>query len=354
MFRADRASRVRAHLLWTVNPLMIWSLIAAGHLDVLAAAVGVAGLLIVDRRVDGRRVDGLRVDGLWFDGRRPWLAAAAAGLLRGCRGRHQGGLPAVRAGDRLGAAPPTRPAAGGCAAAGPPPSCCPRMRRCGHGRSQGPGRAAPRSCMWIRLLRVLPPPARHQPARRGPAGRLPGPVPLACLALARMPAGFQEPSGGPGGAGAQRGLAAAVAAPVRLVQRDNHLRARVLPGVPAGLDSRGLAQRDHHRRHARPRDREERHPEPRAGRHPVPEPRPPRAAGDARSSDGLRHPVHQPALGRARACGDQRPRRAPILASSAGGVSDAPLRSTMQAKIWSPGNRRAAYRGPSASMPGRW
>ncbi len=70
-FRADRASRLRAHLLWTVNPLMIWSLIAAGHLDVLAAAVGVAGLLIADRRVSGR------------PGRRPWLAAAAAGLCVG-------------------------------------------------------------------------------------------------------------------------------------------------------------------------------------------------------------------------------------------------------------------------------
>ena len=72
MFRADRASRLRAHLLWTVNPLLIWSLIAAGHLDVLAAAVGVAGLLIIDRRVAARPT-----------GRRPWLAAAAAGLCVG-------------------------------------------------------------------------------------------------------------------------------------------------------------------------------------------------------------------------------------------------------------------------------
>ena len=40
--RADRAGRVRAHLLWTANPLLIWTLIAAGHLDVLSAAAGLA------------------------------------------------------------------------------------------------------------------------------------------------------------------------------------------------------------------------------------------------------------------------------------------------------------------------
>jgi hypothetical protein len=49
-FRTDPAGRQRAHLLWTANSLLIWSAIAAGHLDVLAAAVGVAGLLIADRR----------------------------------------------------------------------------------------------------------------------------------------------------------------------------------------------------------------------------------------------------------------------------------------------------------------
>jgi hypothetical protein len=46
-FRRDPARRLRAHLLWTVNPLLIWDLVAAGHLDVLAAGVGVLGLLAV-------------------------------------------------------------------------------------------------------------------------------------------------------------------------------------------------------------------------------------------------------------------------------------------------------------------
>ncbi len=67
LFRGDRAARVRAHLLWTANPLIIWSAIAGGHLDVLAAALGVAGLLILDLR-------GLQ---------RPLAAAVAAGVCIG-------------------------------------------------------------------------------------------------------------------------------------------------------------------------------------------------------------------------------------------------------------------------------
>lgn len=54
IFRHDRSNRIRAHLLWTANPLVIWNIIAAGHNDVLAAAVGVTGLLIADRWVTGR------------------------------------------------------------------------------------------------------------------------------------------------------------------------------------------------------------------------------------------------------------------------------------------------------------
>jgi len=49
VLRPDPALRLRAHLLWTANPLLIWSLIAGGHLDVLAAAIGLTGLLIAGR-----------------------------------------------------------------------------------------------------------------------------------------------------------------------------------------------------------------------------------------------------------------------------------------------------------------
>jgi hypothetical protein len=46
LLRSDPAARLRAHLLWTLNPLLIWQLIAAAHLDVLAAAAGMLGLLV--------------------------------------------------------------------------------------------------------------------------------------------------------------------------------------------------------------------------------------------------------------------------------------------------------------------
>jgi hypothetical protein len=46
LLRADAAARLRAHLLWTINPLLIWQLIAAAHLDVLAAAAGLLGLVL--------------------------------------------------------------------------------------------------------------------------------------------------------------------------------------------------------------------------------------------------------------------------------------------------------------------
>jgi hypothetical protein len=53
LLRGDPARRLRAHLLWTVNPLLLWDVVAAGHLDVLAAAAGLAGLLALGRQPDG-------------------------------------------------------------------------------------------------------------------------------------------------------------------------------------------------------------------------------------------------------------------------------------------------------------
>jgi hypothetical protein len=50
MFRSDPARRGRAHLLWTANPLLLWILIAAGHVELLAAAFGFFGLLMLRRR----------------------------------------------------------------------------------------------------------------------------------------------------------------------------------------------------------------------------------------------------------------------------------------------------------------
>ena len=72
LLRADPEMRIRAHLLWSVNPLLLWEIVAGGHIDGLAAAFGLLG--IVALRVRAER-----------EGRpRPEVGSAAlAGLLIG-------------------------------------------------------------------------------------------------------------------------------------------------------------------------------------------------------------------------------------------------------------------------------
>jgi hypothetical protein len=69
LLRGDPARRLRAHLLWTINPLLLWDVIAAGHLDVLAAAAGMLGLLALGRHTE--------------DAPPPLLRVIAAGALIG-------------------------------------------------------------------------------------------------------------------------------------------------------------------------------------------------------------------------------------------------------------------------------
>jgi hypothetical protein len=44
MLRADPAQRLRAHLLWSVNPLLLFQIVASGHVDGLAALFGLLGV----------------------------------------------------------------------------------------------------------------------------------------------------------------------------------------------------------------------------------------------------------------------------------------------------------------------
>lgn len=71
VLRTRPSARLRAHLLWTINPLLLWDLIASGHVDVLAAAAGVCGLLIAGRQPESS------------DQARPplWRAVAAGALI---------------------------------------------------------------------------------------------------------------------------------------------------------------------------------------------------------------------------------------------------------------------------------
>jgi hypothetical protein len=55
LLRSEAAARTRAHLLWSVNPLMLWSILGGGHIDGLAAAAGFLGLLCLRRLGAGWR-----------------------------------------------------------------------------------------------------------------------------------------------------------------------------------------------------------------------------------------------------------------------------------------------------------
>jgi hypothetical protein len=50
MLRADPAQRLRAHLLWSVNPLLLWEIVASGHIDGLAALFGLLGVAALRTR----------------------------------------------------------------------------------------------------------------------------------------------------------------------------------------------------------------------------------------------------------------------------------------------------------------
>jgi len=55
MLRSDPARRARAHLLWSLNPLVLWGIVAAGHLQGMATAASFFGLaLLRTRRAPGQ------------------------------------------------------------------------------------------------------------------------------------------------------------------------------------------------------------------------------------------------------------------------------------------------------------
>jgi hypothetical protein len=47
VLRSDPAMRLRGHLLWSANPLLLWEIVAGGHIDGLAIAFGIGGIVLL-------------------------------------------------------------------------------------------------------------------------------------------------------------------------------------------------------------------------------------------------------------------------------------------------------------------
>lgn len=50
MLRNNPEMRLRAHLLWSLNPLLLWEIVASGHVDGLAAVFGLGGVIALRAR----------------------------------------------------------------------------------------------------------------------------------------------------------------------------------------------------------------------------------------------------------------------------------------------------------------
>jgi hypothetical protein len=118
MLRREEGPRLRAHLLWSVNPLLLWEIVAGGHIDGLAVVFGLLGVAALRAR-DGRLgvgaaalaglltgvAAGIKVEYVLFAAAVAWacrrsvrpLAAAAAGFLLVVLPTYlAAGLPAIK------------------------------------------------------------------------------------------------------------------------------------------------------------------------------------------------------------------------------------------------------------------
>jgi hypothetical protein len=89
MLRADPAQRLRAHLLWSVNPLLLWEIVASGHIDGLAALfglLGVAALRLRPRQASSRQASSSPASSSPASSS-PASSSPASGTPNGDRGR---------------------------------------------------------------------------------------------------------------------------------------------------------------------------------------------------------------------------------------------------------------------------
>jgi hypothetical protein len=229
LLRHNPARRLRAHLLWTVNPLLLWDLVAAGHLDVLAIMAGLLGLLVLGEQPAAGRPGLARV----------LAAGALLGIAADIKINYV--LFGLGAAWALRRSLPALALAGAAALAVLVPSYAyfgtPAVRALLSRRNQSSAdnfyRVPP-----ARLATRLRDDRHHPGARSGDSG----PAPVA--------AGRGHPSRHPAYRGPLHRLAVPLALPAALVRRDDHLRADPLPRLAAGLAGAGSPGRWNDLQHA--------------------------------------------------------------------------------------------------------
>jgi hypothetical protein len=230
LLRHKPAQRLRAHLLWTLNPLLLWDLVAAGHLDVLAVMAGLLGLLMLGEQPAAGR------PGLW--------QVAAAGALLGIAAdiKIDYVLFGLGAAWALRRSWPALVLAGAAALAVLVPSYAyfgmPAVRALVSRRNQSSA---------DNFYRMFLPHSWHDNLGMIATVLV---VAVAILALRRLPPGPAGPAGHPARRGRVRRLAVPVALPAALVRRDDHLRAGPLSRLAAGLAGAGPAHRRDDLQHA--------------------------------------------------------------------------------------------------------
>jgi len=203
MLRREEGLRLRAHLLWSVNPLLLWEIVAGGHIDGLAVVFGLLGVAALRAR-DGRfGVGAAAVAGVLTGvatGIKVEYVLFAAAVAWACR-RSIRPLAAAAAGFLLVVVPAYL-------AAGPP-----AIKILGT-RSSGVTWDTMYQLFWRPILGYT-----QFSARCGGAHARPG----------------TRPPGRDSGPSAEPGLAVLHGLPATLVRRDGHQPAGAVFGVPPGL-----------------------------------------------------------------------------------------------------------------------
>ena len=229
LLRADPEMRLRAHLLWSVNPLLLWEIVAGGHIDGLAAAFGLLGIVALrvhspaEEAAPGPRIGSAALAGLLIGvatGLKVEYALLGLAVAWACR-RSVRALAAAAAGFVVVIGPAYL--AAGTAAI-----------KVLVTRSTGITWDTMYQLFWRPVLGYTQfsvssvPPHLQLVAYLLFAG-------VALLALLRFPDLVPPPARRRPGPGAEPGLALRHAVPAALVRRDGHRPARPVPGVMAGL-----------------------------------------------------------------------------------------------------------------------